>query len=116
MHENISREYDMQMNSSDGFSSLHRWFFRLIISAIFRTDIEKVHQHNIDTLGDKPCNLQNEIHQLEEFVARFKNTNKKYLRTKSIVEEIVNGLLTENGAVQALRMNPDRYCNIIFSY
>jgi|SRR5215217_4176371 len=81
-----------------------------------------MHQCNIDTLEHKLYNLQKEAHQLEEFVARFKKSNKRHLKIKSIAEEIVNGLLKDQGAlitsaitavVQALRMNPHRY-DIIF--
>jgi hypothetical protein len=52
---------------------------------------------------------------------RFRNSNRKYLEIKSIVEEQVNRLLTEQGGllnsvllavVEALRMNPDRYAVI----
>ena len=52
---------------------------------------------------------------------RFRNSNKKYLKIKSIVEEVVNGLLTEQeslldlalkAVIEALRMNPDRYAII----
>jgi hypothetical protein len=77
-----------------------------------------MHQQNFDTLADKICDLQNQKHQLEQFVLRFKNSNKKYLKIKSIAEEIVNRLLAEEeplldlalkAVVEALRMNPDRY-------
>ena len=86
------------------------------------TDVENMHHHNIATLGDKLYNLQNEIHHTEQFVSRYKNTDKKYLKIKSIAEQIVNRLLTEQGplltsviiaVVQALRVNPDKYA-IIF--
>lgn len=52
---------------------------------------------------------------------RFRNSDRKYLEIKSIVEEQVNRLLTEQGGllnsvllavVEALRMNPDRYAII----
>jgi hypothetical protein len=85
------------------------------------SDVEKIHQQNFDTLGDKICDLQNQKHQLEQFAYRFKNSNRKYLEIKSIVEEQVNRLLTEQGGllnsvllavVEALRMNPDRYAVI----
>ena len=42
-------------------------------------DVEKMHQENFDTLADNICELQNQKHQLEQFVFRFKNSNKKYL-------------------------------------
>jgi hypothetical protein len=69
-----------------------------------------------DTLADNICNLQDQKHQLEQFVFRFKNSNKKYLKVKSIAEEVVNRLLTEqeslldlalNAVIEALRMNPE---------
>ncbi|MBV9178316.1 MAG: hypothetical protein JO327_02460 [Nitrososphaeraceae archaeon] len=46
--------------------------------------IEKMHQRNFDTLADKECDLQNQKHQLEQFAFRFKNSNEKYLKVKSI--------------------------------
>jgi len=81
-------------------------------------DVEKMHQQNFDTLADNICDIQNQKHQLEQFVFRFKNSNKKYLKVKSIAEEHVNRLLIEEetlldlalkAAIEALRMNPDRY-------
>jgi hypothetical protein len=80
-----------------------------------------MHQQNFDTLADNICNLQNQKHQLEQFVFRFKNSNKKYLKIKSIAEDHVNGLLTDEeslldlalkAVIEALRMNPDRYAII----
>ena len=79
-------------------------------------------QQNFDILTEKVNELYNERCQLERFIARFKNGNRKYLEIRSIAEQIVYGLLSEQGAlltsaiiavVQALRVNPDRY-NIIF--
>ena len=86
------------------------------------TDVENMHHHNIATLGDKLYNIQKEIHQTEQFVSRYKNTDKKYLKIRGIAEQNVNGLLAEQGplltsaiiaVVQALRVNPDKYA-IIF--
>jgi DNA repair ATPase RecN len=87
------------------------------------SDIEKMHQQNFDILADNVCELQNQKHQLEQFAFRFKNSNKKYLKVKSIAEENVNRLLTDReslltsaliAVVEALRMNPDRY-NVIYN-
>jgi predicted nuclease with TOPRIM domain len=81
-------------------------------------DVEKMHQQNFDTLADNVCDRQNQKHQLEQFIFRFKNSNKKYLKIKSIAEEVLNGLLTEEeplldlalkAVIEALRINPDRY-------
>jgi hypothetical protein len=75
-----------------------------------------------DTLTEKVNDLYNEKCQLEQFVSRFKYNNRNYLKIKSIAEQIVYGLLAEQGAlltsaimavVQALRVNPDKY-SIIF--
>lgn len=83
--------------------------------------IEKMHQQNFDTLADKVCDLQNQKHQLEQLVSRFKTSNKKYLKIKSVAEEVVDRLLAERksllssaliAVVEALRMNPDRYAVI----
>jgi chromosome segregation ATPase len=84
-------------------------------------DVENMHQQNFDTLGDKICDLQDQKHRLEQFAYRFKNSNKKYLKVKSIAEEVVNRLFTEQeslldlalkAVIEALRMNPDRYAVI----
>jgi hypothetical protein len=53
----------------------------------------------------------------KQSVFRFRNSNKKYLKIKNVAEEVVNRLLTDLKsllssaliAVEALRMNPDRY-------
>jgi chromosome segregation ATPase len=83
--------------------------------------IEKMHQQNFDTLADKVCDLQNQKHQLEQLVSRFKNGNEKYLKIKDVAEDHVNRLLTEEepllelalkAVIEALRMNPDRYAVI----
>ncbi|HET7391861.1 MAG TPA: hypothetical protein VFJ51_13650 [Nitrososphaeraceae archaeon] len=59
--------------------------------------------------------------QLQQFVFRFRNSDRWYLKIKSIAKEVVNGLLTEqdtlldlalNAVIEALRMNPDRYAII----
>jgi uncharacterized protein YoxC len=79
-------------------------------------------QQNFDILTEKVNDLYNEKCQLEQFVSRFKNGNRKYLEIRGIAQEIVNRLLAEQGllltsaiiaVVQALRENPDKY-NIIF--
>jgi hypothetical protein len=64
-----------------------------------------MHQQNFDTLADNICELQNQKHQLEQFVYRFKNNNKKYLKIKSIVEEVVNRLLTDEETLLDLALN-----------
>jgi hypothetical protein len=85
------------------------------------TDIEKLHQQNFDALTDNIYCLQTEKNKIEQFVIRFRNSNKKYLKIKSIAGEHVNRLLTEQGGlltsallavIEALRLNPDRYAVI----
>jgi hypothetical protein len=83
------------------------------------TDIESLHQQNFDSLTDKIYSLQNEKNKTEQFVLRFRNGNKKYLKIKSNAEEQANRLLTEQGwlltllaVIEALRLNPDRYAII----
>jgi hypothetical protein len=67
-----------------------------------------MHQHSIYTL-------------LQQFVFRFKNSDKRYLQIKSFAEQVVDRLLEEResvltsaliAVVEALRMNPDRYAVI----
>jgi hypothetical protein len=57
----------------------------------------------------------------KQFVFRFRNSNKKYLKIKDVAEEVVNRLLTDReslltsaliAVIEALRMNPDRYAII----
>jgi hypothetical protein len=62
-------------------------------------DIEKLHRQNFDTLQNDIDHLYNEKCRLEQFVLRFRNSNKKYLNIKSIAEEIVNRLLTGHDGI-----------------
>jgi cell division septum initiation protein DivIVA len=82
-----------------------------------------MHQHNIDTLQNDIENLHNERSELQQFVFRFKSSNRRYLQIKSMAEQVVNRLLAERkslltsalvAVVEALRMDPDRYA-IIYS-
>lgn len=75
-------------------------------------------KQNFDALGNKVNDLYNEKCQLEQFVSRFKNNSRNYLKIRGIAEQIVNTLLSEQGAlltsaiiavVRALRERPDRY-------
>ena len=65
--------------------------------------------------------MYNEKCQLEQFISRFRNGNKKYLKIKSIAKEQLNKLLSEqeplldlalNSVIEALRMVHDRYAVI----
>ena len=94
-------------------------FFFVYIEEL--TDIEKLHQQNFDASTDKIYSLQNQKNKLEQFVFRFRNSNKKYLKIKSVAEEVVDRLLAEQGGlltsallavVESLRLNPDRYAVI----
>ena len=89
-----------------------------VVGEMELTEVENMHHHNIDTLQNDIDRLFNERRQLQQFVSRFKNSNKKYLQIKDVAEEQVNGLLTEEqtllelalkAVIEALRMNPDRY-------
>jgi chorismate mutase len=85
------------------------------------TEVENMHQQNVDTLQNDIDRLLNERRQLQQFVYTFKNSNEKYLKIEDIAEEQVNRLLTEEeplldlalkAVIEALRMNPDRYAVI----
>ena len=80
-----------------------------------------LHQ-NIDTLQNDIHSLFNERYSLQQFVSRFKNSNEKYLQIKDVAEEHVNRLLIEEetlldlalkAAIEALRMNLDRYAHYL---
>ena len=80
-----------------------------------------MHHKNIDTLQNDIERLFNERRQLQQFVSRFRNNDRRYLQIKSIAKEIVDRLLTEQesfldlalkAVIEALRMNPDRYAVI----
>ena len=80
-----------------------------------------MHQNNIDTLQNDIERLFNERSELQQFVSRFKNSDKRYLQIKGIAEEVVDRFLAERksllnsalvAVVEALRMNPDRYAII----
>jgi chorismate mutase len=84
-------------------------------------DVENMHQHNVDTLQNDIEHLYNERSEMQQFVSRFKNSNRRYLQIKGIAEEVVERLLAERksllasaivAVVEALRMNPDRYAII----
>jgi endonuclease III-like uncharacterized protein len=85
------------------------------------TEVENMHHQNIDTLQNDIDRLFNERRQLQQFVLRFKNSDKRYLQIKGIAEEVVDRILKERkslltsaliAVVEALRMNPDRYAVI----
>jgi DNA-binding CsgD family transcriptional regulator len=85
------------------------------------TDVENMHHQNVDTLQNDIDHLFNERSQLQQFVSRFKNSDRRYLLIKSVAEEHVNRLLREQeslldlalkAVIEALRMNPDRYAII----
>jgi hypothetical protein len=70
---------------------------------------------------DNICNLQNQKHQLEQFVFWVKNSNENYLKTKDVAEETINRLLTDEepfldlalkAVIEALRLNPEMYAII----
>jgi DNA-binding Lrp family transcriptional regulator len=58
-------------------------------------DVEKMHQNNIDTLQNDIEHLFNERSELQQFVSRFKNSDKRYLQIKGIAEEVVDRFLAE---------------------
>jgi septal ring factor EnvC (AmiA/AmiB activator) len=85
------------------------------------TEVESMLHQNVDTLQNDIDRLFNERSQLQQFVSRFKNSNRRYLQIKDAAEEHVNRLLTEEeslldlalkAVIEALRMNPDRYAVI----
>jgi hypothetical protein len=78
-------------------------------------------QYNIGTLQNNRYQLFNERSELQQFVSRFRNSDRRYLQTKRLAEEVVDRLLKERkslltsaliAVVEALRMNPDRYAII----
>src|SRR6188472_1378008 len=82
------------------------------------TEVEIMHRRNVDTLQNDVDRLLNEWRQLQQFVSRFKNSDKRYLQIKDAAEEQVNRLLREEeslldlalkAVIEALRMNPDKY-------
>ena len=85
------------------------------------TETEAMYSSNCETLQKNIDQLYNEKCQLEQFVSRFRNTNRRYLKIKSIAEEYVNKLLADqeplldlalNAVIEALRMAHDRYAII----
>jgi chromosome segregation ATPase len=85
-HKSLQNEIqDMQYQKQELERQLQVISSRIIQLA----DVEKMHQQNFDILADNVCELQNQKHQLEQFLFRFKNSNKKYLKVKSIAEELL---------------------------
>jgi DNA-binding CsgD family transcriptional regulator len=85
------------------------------------TEVENMLHQNIDTLQNDVHSLFNEKCQLQQFVSRFRNSDRRYLKIKDVAEEHVNRLLREqqslldlalNAVIEALRMNPDKYAII----
>jgi flagellar biosynthesis GTPase FlhF len=85
------------------------------------TETEAMYSSNCETLLNEIEHRYNEKRQIEQFVSRFRNTNRKYLKIKSIAEEYVNKLLADqeplldlalNAVIEALRMAHDRYAII----
>ena len=73
-------------------------------------------QYNIGTLQNNTDQLFNERSELQQFVSRFKNSNKRYIQIKRITE-VIDRLLAERkslltlalvAVIEVLRMNPDR--------
>jgi hypothetical protein len=80
------------------------------------TEVENMHHQNVDILQNDIERLHNERSDLQQFVSRFKNSDRRYNQIKRIAEEIVDRLLKEResllssalvAVVEALRMNPD---------
>jgi chromosome segregation ATPase len=59
------------------------------------TEVENMHHQNVDTLQNEIDRLFNERRQLQQFVSRFKNSDRRYLQIKDVAAEEVNRLLTE---------------------
>jgi chromosome segregation ATPase len=87
------------------------------------TEAEALYSSSCEALQNEIEHLYNEKCQLGQFVSRFRNTNKKYLKIKSIAKEEANRLLSEQepllgsvlkAVIESLRMAPDRYA-IIFN-
>src|SRR5690349_6489451 len=85
------------------------------------TETEAMYSSNCGTLLKEIEHLYDEKRQIEQFVSRFRNTNRRYLKIKSIAEEYVNKLLADqeplldlalNAVIEALRMAHDRYAII----
>jgi chromosome segregation ATPase len=69
-------------------------------------------------------NLNNEISRLESVVTRFKSNNEEYLKIQKMVEEEVSKFLADGkvllqftlaSVIEAIRINPDKYNNLLFS-
>jgi hypothetical protein len=83
------------------------------------TEVESMLHQNVDTLQNDIDRIFNERRQLQQFVLRFRNSDRRYLQIKDAAEEHVNRLLKEQeplldlalkAVIEALsRMNPDRY-------
>ena len=59
------------------------------------TEVENMLHQNIDTLQNDIEHRYNESSQLQQFVFRFRNSNRRYLQIKRIAEQVVDGLLAE---------------------
>jgi transposase len=70
------------------------------------------------------AHYNNDISRLETFISRFKSNNEEYLKIKKTVEKEVSKFLTDGkvllqfalaSVIEAIRINPDKYNNLLVS-
>ena len=83
-------------------------------------------QQTFNTLLYRTTNLQSRAKSIQQFVVRFKRTNKDYVKVKEVAEDHIRSILTEEGimkllsaalnaVVEALRQDPNACANLVFA-
>jgi hypothetical protein len=83
-------------------------------------------QQMFDNLLYRTNNLRSRAESIQQFVVRFKRTNKDYLKIREVAEDHIKSVLAEedktkllsialNSVVEVLRQNPDMCANVVFN-
>jgi hypothetical protein len=52
------------------------------------TEVESMHQHNIDTLQNDIDRLFDERSELQQFIFRFKGSNRRYFKSRGLLKKL----------------------------
>jgi hypothetical protein len=83
-------------------------------------------QQTFDNLLYRTNNLRSRAESLQQFIARFKRTNKDYVKIREVAEDYIRSVLAEedkskllsvalNSVVEVLRQNPDLCASVVFN-
>jgi hypothetical protein len=83
-------------------------------------------QRTFDFLIHKTANVKNKYESAQQIAAKFRRTNKNYVKIKEVAEDHINSVLVQedkakllsialNSVVEAFRQNPDACANVVFT-